>query len=145
MKMKIKETALKFSTPLVIVGALFLASCGGGGGDAPTQPAPEPTPQERCAAAGNVWDNGTCKTAEQIRQEGRDAVEGEQARKAAEAMAKALRPILGNSSVAVGTEVPSGTTPSGDVVTALGKATKADDGMGSEKRLKSWRQTPWDR
>ncbi len=35
MKMKLKETALKFSTPLVIVGALFLASCGGGGGDAP--------------------------------------------------------------------------------------------------------------
>ena len=42
MKTRLGMSGLKFTTPLVIAGALFLAGCGGS--DAPQAPPPEPTP-----------------------------------------------------------------------------------------------------
>ena len=53
MKMKIKETASKFSTPLVIVGALFLAGCGGG-----TETAPTPAPTVNDVSLTDVTTDG---------------------------------------------------------------------------------------
>lgn len=57
-----------------------LAGCGGGGGGEMMEP--EPTPEEECLAGdGVVYEDGTCKTADDLRAEGRDA-EAEEREKA---------------------------------------------------------------
>ena len=48
-----------------------LAGCGGGGGGEMMEPEPDPTPEEQCSAAGNIWDDGECKTAEDLRKRAR--------------------------------------------------------------------------
>ena len=71
----------------LLVAVLALAGCGGGGSDDMTpDPMPMPTPEEECLAGGGVvYEDGVCKTAEDLRNEGRDA-EAEE-REAAEAEA----------------------------------------------------------
>ncbi len=117
----------------LLVAVLALAGCGGGGSDDMTpDPMPTPTPQEQCTADGGIYEDGTCKSAEDLRNEGRDAEKEAEAAKAMLAMAKKLRGILAVEAVAVTTTAPASSTPSDDVVTALGKANDADDGAGKE-------------
>ena len=116
----------------LLVAVLALAGCGGGGSDDMTPPDPMPTPEEECQAAGNIWDDGECKTAEDLRNEGAEAEKEAEAAKARLAMAKKLRRILAVTAVEAAATAPTGTTPSADVVAALGKANDADDGAGKE-------------
>lgn len=75
----------------VLASTLLLAGCGGGGGGdttVTTPPAPPPTPEEECLAGnGVVYEDGECKTADDLRDEGRDA-EVEEREAAAEAEAR---------------------------------------------------------
>ena len=81
---------LKLLPATLLVAVLALAGCGGGGSDDMTpDPAPMPTPEEECLAGGGaVYEDGECKTADDLREEGRD-LEAEE-RDAAAAMAKRM-------------------------------------------------------
>ena len=79
---------LKLLPAALLVAVLALAGCGGGGSDDMTpDPMPMPTPEEECLAGGGVvYEDGVCKTADDLRAEGRDA---EAERREAEAAAEA--------------------------------------------------------
>ena len=96
-----------------------LAGCGGGGGGEMTEP--ELTPEEACLAGdGVVYENNTCKTAEDLRKEGRDAEaeardkadadkKADDDAKAAQKAAETLRAALAS---AISGEIDSTTTDS---------------------------------
>ncbi len=90
---------LKLLPATLLVAVLALAGCGGGSGDGDMMPdpMPTPTPEEQCQEAGNIWDDGECKTAEDLRQEGVDQEAEEAANKAAAAAARALHAVLGTA------------------------------------------------
>ena len=93
---------LKLLSAGLLVAAL--AGCGGGGGGEMMEP--EPTPEEACLAGdGVVYEGGVCKTAEDLRKEGRDAEADERDKAdadkkaaedaaAAQRMAKSLLAVL---------------------------------------------------
>ena len=78
---------LKLLPATLLVAVLALAGCGGGGSDDMTpDPAPMPTPEEECLAGGGVvYEDGECKTADDLREEGRDAEAEERDKAAADA------------------------------------------------------------
>ncbi|MXX91130.1 MAG: hypothetical protein F4Y68_18115 [Boseongicola sp. SB0665_bin_10] len=119
----------------LLVAVLALAGCGGGGSDGTTpDPAPTPTPQEQCTADGGLYEDGTCKSAEDLREEGRDAEAADrdaaEAKAARLAMAKKLRGLLAVGDVAATAARPdnSGTT-STHLEAALEAAGAAGEGM----------------
>ncbi|MDE0697402.1 MAG: hypothetical protein OXH76_16390 [Boseongicola sp.] len=115
---------LKLLPAGLLMAVLALAGCGGGGGDSTTT---TPPPEPKTCPAGQALDTSTdecVKTAA--------SAEEEAAAEARVAMAKKLRGILAVDAVAVATTAPASSTPSDDVVTALGKANDADDGAGKE-------------
>ena len=124
----------------LLVAVLALAGCGGGsGGDTTPDPMPTPTPEEECLAGGGVvYEDGECKTADDLRDEGRDAEKEAEAAKARLAMAKKLRGLLaveatdGTRLVMSRSGAPDATVASANVVTALGKAQTADNGEGMQ-------------
>ena len=88
---------LKLLPAALFVAVLALAGCGGGSSDdtMTPPPPPPPTPEEQCLAGdGVVYEDGVCKTAEDLRNEGRDAEKEAEAAKAAQALAKKLRGLL---------------------------------------------------
>ena len=114
----------------LLVAVLALAGCGGGsGGDTTPDPAPMPTPEEQCQDAGNLWEDGECKTAEDLREEGREAEAAErEAAAAAEARQAAAEKFHGLLSATGDTAVvepengrPDG-TPVADYTTEIGAA-----------------------
>ena len=122
---------LKLLPATLLVAVLALAGCGGGsGGDTTPDPMPMPTPEEECQAAGNIWDDGECKTADDLRDEGRDAEKEAEAAKARLAMAKKLRGLLAVPDVMARVGAPDATVASANVVSALGKAMDAANGEG---------------
>lgn len=124
---------LKLLPAALLVAVLALAGCGGGGSEDTTpDPMPTPTPQEQCTANGGIYEDGECKSADDLRGEGADAEKAAEAEKARLAMAKKLRGILAVTAVEAAATAPTGSTPSADVVAALGKANDADDGAGTE-------------
>ena len=86
---KSDKSLLRLSTAAMFAGLLVLAACGGSGPQ-PTPPAPTPTPEEQCSADGGIYEDGECKSADDLREEGaqqegedRDAAEAKAARMAA--------------------------------------------------------------
>ena len=78
---------LKLLPAALLMAVLALAGCGGSSSDEMPPPPPPPTPEEECLAGdGVVYEDGVCKTAEDLRNEGRDA---EAERRQAEADAAA--------------------------------------------------------
>ncbi len=128
---------LKLLPAALFVAVLALAGCGGGSSDeTTTPPPPPPTPEEECLAGdGVVYEDGVCKTAEDLRQEGRDAEKEAEEAKAMEAMAKKLRGLLAVAAVDATNAAPTNTgTTSADLEAALTAARAADNGEGREKQ-----------
>ena len=130
------NSSWKFLPAALFVAAL--AGCGGGGSDDMMTP-PEPTPEEQCSADGGIYEDGTCKSADDLRNEGaeqegedRDAAE---AAKERQAMAKKIFGYLnaGNIAAPVSARPDSLDVTAGDLNDAFSAAQKADDMMGSEE------------
>ena len=88
-----------------------LAGCGGGGGGEMTEQ--ELTPEEQCSEDGGIFEDGTCKSADDLRGEGAEQ-EGEErdeadAAKAALALAKKLHGLLSPAGVVETNVAPTDT------------------------------------
>ena len=140
---------LKLLPATLLVAVLALAGCGGGsGGDTTPDPMPMPTPEEECLAGGGaVYEDGECKTAEDLREEGRDAEAAErEAAEAAEARQAAAKKIFGflnatpddSSTLLVVAPVSarpdSLDTTAGDLMDAYDAAKDADNMIGMEDK-----------
>ena len=87
MKTRLGKSALKFTTPLVIAGALFLAGCGGS--DAPQAPPPEPMATEYEMALEEIQGAETAAAAQMAYDDvDLTAVTGDEARKLMVALQK---------------------------------------------------------
>ena len=123
-----------------LASALALAGCGGGGSEntTPTDTMPTQTDEEKCLAGdGVVYEGDVCKTAEDLRNEGRDAAKEAEDAKAMEAMAKKLRGLLAVAAVDATNVAPTNTATASthleDALTAAGKDVNGEDG-GSEEQ-----------
>ncbi len=126
---------LKLLPATLLVAVLALAGCGGSGSDdTMPPPPPPPTPEEQCRDDGGIYEDGECKSADDLREEGAQDVADEEKAKAMEAMAKKLRGLLAVAAVAPAATEPASGTPSADVVTALEAAKSADNGEGMEEK-----------
>ena len=115
--MKLSTTILSAT---LLAGALALAGCGGSSsGGMDDEMEPMLTPEEQCKAdGGDVYEDGECKTTDDLRKEGAEE-EGQkrdeaEAAKAAQALAKKLHGLLSPSVVA-----PTGTVPTDAGAVAL--------------------------
>ena len=96
---------LKLLSAGLLVAAL--AGCGGGGGE---MTEPEPTPEETCRDGGGIFEDGECKSADDLREEGADDAQNEEDAAAATKAAVAHYNLLGSGTTGVPAAVASAPT-----------------------------------
>ncbi len=129
--MKLSTTILSAT---LLAGALALAGCGGSSnGGTDDEMEPMPTPEQQCKDDNGIFEDGECKTKEDLKKEGAEERDAEVAEEAREAMAKKLRDLLAVDAVMATSGEPTGTTSDhlGDALTAAGNA---DNGEGMKEK-----------
>ena len=84
---KNEKSLLRLSTAAMFAGVLVLAGCGGGGGTPPTGGGQE---EEQQCADNEIYDNGECKSADDLRGEGAQNRDRERENEMAKANVKKL-------------------------------------------------------
>ena len=132
--MKLSTTILSAT---LLAGALALAGCGGSSnGGTDDEMESMPSAEDQCTADGGlVYEDGECKTREDIKKEGADERDAEAAEEAREAMAKKLRDLLEVDTVMADDMAPTNAATTSDhLEAALMAAKSADNGEGMKEK-----------